>query len=201
MKAYPLEKFRASENQEYRIAFLSRNAAEVHTHYIEKAEGSMYFWCFEGTCCEVLGPTRPKVAFWIAMYDTSPDGQIISANVTVRYMVLGKKDYDDLVSIDRKTQNTGGLENLDFCIRCSDEKYQKYTIFPIGEATWKKYPEMVNFIMPEWEKLKPYLQGAIARTITLAQFLEAVGGGAAITHNPSAPQNMPQRTYPQGFGR
>jgi hypothetical protein len=168
----PIEKYKASTTKTDRIGFVSKQVIGVKSHYIED-NGSVL--CFGKKCCEVLGLPQVRYLFPIVIYSTDNEGTIVGKKIEIKILTAGEDLYKSIITISRGLATQGGIDNADMLVTCTDDKFQKITLSPIGPAAWKKSGTIVQMVNDRWAADAEYAYMALARKVDEATFLKLVG--------------------------
>lgn len=188
----PIEKYRASTQKVDRISFLTKKVMAVKFHFFEGV-GSII--CLGSKCCEIGGVPQVRYLFPIAVYSTDNDGNIAGKKVELRILSAGEDLYKTIMTINKGTDRSGGIDHVDMLVTCTDDQYQKLTLTPVGEAVWRKYPQIAEYLAGRWQKDGANAYMAIARKVDEESFmklmgLDAAGGAAAGGYDASANQDL-----------
>jgi hypothetical protein len=184
----PIEKYKASTQKIDRIGFVSKQLIGVKSHFLEDA-GSIL--CFGKKCCEVAGLPQVRYLFPIVIYSTDNEGTIVGKKIELKILTAGEDLYKSIITINRGLAPQGGIENADMLVTCTDDKYQKITLSPIGLAAWKKSASIVQMVQERWASDAEFAYMALARKVDEATFLKLMGmdsvGGMSSGDNSSTP--------------
>lgn len=180
----PIEKYKASTQKTDRIGFVTKQVIGVKSHYIEE-NGSII--CFGKKCCEVCGLPSVRYLFPIVLYSTDNEGTIVGKKIDMKILTAGEDLYKSIITISRGLASQGGIDNADMLVTCTDDKYQKLSLSPIGPASWKKSASIVQMVEERWKDDAEYAYMALARKVDEAAFLKLMGmEDAAIGNAPIA---------------
>jgi hypothetical protein len=186
----PIEKYKASTQKVDRIAFVSKQVMGVKSHYFE---GVGSFVCMSvGTkqkkCCELGGYPAVRYLFPVVVYSTDNEGEIVGKKVDLKILSAGEDLYKSIITISRGLQTQGGIDNFDMLVTCTDDKYQKLTLSPIGQANWRKSPSTCQVVTERWEADGEFAYMAIARKVDDESFAKLMnledGTGSGGATNP-----------------
>jgi hypothetical protein len=177
VQRYPINRFKASVGPTYRLSVIDRNIGVVRTHWLDDFG---YFYCFQGKCCEQIGIPSVRYIVPIVLYDTDMTGQIISPKFDVMYLSVADDEYKALKSLDANIP----IDQLDFIVTCSDQKFQALHMQNVGPATWRQYPQLGEQVMQKWNgnpqagipALRALLPTVIARVLNEASFMKVISG-------------------------
>jgi len=164
----PIERFRGSQNFVHRIGIVAAVGKAVRTHYVD---GMGSFYAIPGVTDVKLGAPTLRVCIPIVMYTTDHLGKVVSDTVSIRYLQLVKRAYDEFISA-----NAGRvLDQCDYLVTCSDEKRQNLAFQNVGPSAWRKSPEFEAYVTSLYKARWPAVGRAVARTLTAQEFLAAMG--------------------------
>lgn len=171
-----VEKYKAVAGRVDRIAVLVDTPVVTKFHYIDDVG---YVICFGGACCDAdPSPAKVRYLFPIIKYQGDEKGRISkSCGYEVQVLSVGKETYESLVAIHETSieEEGTGITQFDLKINCTDEQYQKLNFTPTTSSTWRTRPDMIEDIKERWKTITTHMTKAIARTMTPAQFAEAMG--------------------------
>lgn len=168
----PIEKYKASTSKVDRISFLTKKVIALKFHYIDGV-GSIV--CFNGKCCEMGGTPQVRYLFPIAVYSTDSDGNISGKKVELKVLSAGEDLYKSIMTINKGTSQYGGIDHVDLLVTCTDDKYQKLSLTFAGNAVWRQYAPIAEFLKERWAKDGANAYMAIARKCDEASFLKLIG--------------------------
>ena len=170
----PIEKYKASTAKIDRISFLTKKVIALKFHYVEGV-GSIV--CFGGKCCEMGGSPNIRYLFPIAVYSTDSEGNISGKKVELKILAAGEDLYKSIMTINKGTTQYGGIDHADLLVTCTDDKFQKITLTFAGNAVWRKYAPIAEFLSERWKKDGANAYMAVARKCDEASFLKLLGMG------------------------
>ena len=168
----PIDKYKASTQKTDRIGFVTKQVIGVKSHYIEDS-GSIL--CFGKKCCELQGMPSVRYLFPIIVYSTDNEGTIVGKKVDLKILSAGEDLYKSIITISRGMAAQGGIDGCDLLVTCTDDKFQKITLSPIGAAAWKKASSIVKMVEERWAAESDFAYMAIARKVDEPAFLKLVG--------------------------
>ena len=168
----PIEKYKASTQKIDRIGFITKSVIGVKFHYIEGA-GSIV--CFGKKCCEMSGIPQVRYLFPVVVYSTDNEGEIIGKKIELKILSAGDDLYKSIITISRGLNSMGGIDNADMLVTCTDDKYQKITLSPVGKASWRQSPSIVQMVTEKWSQDAEYAYMALARKVDEDAFLKLMG--------------------------
>lgn len=158
----PIERYKASTSKVDRISFLTKRVLPIKYHFIDNV-GSIV--CFHGKCCEVAGVPQVRYLFPIAVYQTDADGQVSGSRVELKILSAGEDLYKSIVTINKGTQQFGGIDHADMLVTCTDDQYQKISLTFAGAAVWRQYRQIAEFLRDRWTKDGANAYMAVARKV------------------------------------
>lgn len=186
----PIERYKASTQKTDRISFLTNKVIAIKFHYIEGV-GSII--CFSGKCCELSGMPQVRYLFPIAVYPTNNEGTIYGNTVELKILSVGDDMYKTIITINKSVAAHGGISHIDMLVTCTDDKFQKITLAPCDKATWRKYPQVAEFLSNKWKKDGANAYMAVARKMDEASLLKLMGlegSEAPSTFDPNSVNNI-----------
>lgn len=194
----PIEKYKASTQRVDRIGFVTKGVIAVKTHFVDGV-GSIL--CFGKKCCEISGVPTVRYLFPVVVYSTDNEGNIVGKKVDLRILSAGEDLYKSIITINRATASTGGIDSVDLLVTCTDDKYQKITLNQAGPAAWKKSTAATKLISERWASDAEYAYMAIARKVDEAAFLQLVGVEAGAGAGAGAPGGQFDETANADLGK
>lgn len=178
----PIEKYRASTQKVDRISFLTKKTMAVKFHYFEGV-GSIV--CLGTKCCEIGGVPQIRYLFPVAVYSTDSHGNISGKRVELKILSAGEDLYKTICTINKGTERNGGIDHVDMLVTCTDDQYQKLTLTPVGEAVWRQYRQIAEYLSNKWVKDGANAYMAVARKVDEEAFLKLMGmdGSASASTN------------------
>jgi hypothetical protein len=188
----PIEKYKASTQKIDRIAFITKSVIAVKTHYFENV-GSIL--CFGKKCCEMGGLPSVRYLFPVVVYSTDNEGNLAGKKLDLKILSASEELYKSIITINRATAGTGGIDSVDLLVTCTDDKYQKLTLNQAGPAAWKKSAAAVSFVTEKWTADAEFAYMAIARKVDEESLLNLLGveGGTASQGSGNAPQRFDEK--------
>lgn len=168
----PIEKYKASSAKVDRVSFLTKKVIAVKFHYIDGV-GSVL--CFGGKCCEMGGTPQVRYLFPVAVYSTDSDGNISGKKVELKILSAGEDLYKSIMTINKGTSQYGGIDHVDLLVTCTDDKFQKVSLTFAGNAVWRQYSQIAEFLRDRWAKDGANAYMAVARKCDEATFMKLVG--------------------------
>lgn len=168
----PIERYKASSAKIDRISFLTKKVMAVKFHYLQDV-GSII--CFGGKCCEIGGTPQVRYLFPIAVYTTDSEGTISGKKVELKVLSAGDDLYKSIMTVNTGAKAQGGIDHVDLLVTCTDDKYQKISLTYAGEAVWRKYPQIVEFLSNRWKKDGANAYMAVARKCDEASLMKLIG--------------------------
>lgn len=163
----PIERYKASTAKVDRISFLTKRVIPVKYHFVEGIGSLM---CFHGKCCEVSGVPQIRYLFPIAVYQTDTDGNISGNKVELKILSAGEDLYKTIITLNKGTEKYGGIDHIDVLVTCTDDQYQKISLTFAGDAVWRKYRQIAEFLKDRWTKDGANAYMAVARKVDEATF-------------------------------
>ena len=163
----PIERYKASTAKVDRISFLTKRVIPVKYHFVEGIGSLM---CFHGKCCEVSGVPQIRYLFPIAVYQTDTDGNISGNKVELKILSAGEDLYKTIITLNKGTEKYGGIDHIDVLVTCADDQYQKISLTFAGDAVWRKYRQIAEFLKDRWTKDGANAYMAVARKVDEATF-------------------------------
>lgn len=163
---FPVERVKFSESRRSRICPVIDSVIVVKSHYTPNM-GS--FVCFGGECCQDYGFPSVKYLIPVVVYETDAKGRCISKNIENKVVAMGKDPYESLMIMK---ESFGSIDNSDIIVSCTDEKFQKIQLTPVGVCNYKTDPNLVKEVVEFWTKNMEYVVSGIARPITPAKYKE-----------------------------
>ena len=158
----PIERYKASTAKVDRISFLTKRVIPVKYHFVEGIGSVM---CFHGKCCEVSGVPQIRYLFPIAVYQTDSDGNISGNKVELKILSAGEDLYKSIITLNKGTEKYGGIDHIDVLVTCTDDQYQKISLTFAGDAVWRKYRQIAEFLKERWTKDGANAYMAVARKV------------------------------------
>lgn len=168
----PIDKYKASSSKVDRISLLTNKVIAIKFHYIEGVGSIM---CFGGKCCDVGGTPQVRYLFPIAVYSTDAEGNISGKKVELKILSAGDDLYKSIVTINKGCTEYGGIDHVDLLVTCTDDKFQKISLSFAGQAVWRKYSSIANFLSERWKKDAGNAYMAVARKCDEATFIKLAG--------------------------
>lgn len=163
----PIERYKASTAKVDRISFLTKRVIPVKYHFIEGIGSVM---CFHGKCCEISGVPQIRYLLPIAVYQTDTDGNISGNKVELKILSAGEDLYKTIITLNKGTERYGGIDHIDVLVTCTDDQYQKISLTFAGEAVWRKYRQIAEFLKERWTRDGANAYMAVARKVDEATF-------------------------------
>lgn len=158
----PIEKYKASTAKVDRISFLTKRVIPIKYHYYDGVGSLM---CFHGKCCEISGAPMIRYLFPVAVYQTDSDGNISGNRVELRILSAGEDLYKTIITLNKGTERYGGIDHIDVLVTCVDDQFQKISLTFAGDAVWRKYRQIAEFLKDRWTKDGANAYMAIARRV------------------------------------
>lgn len=155
---YPISKFKGIKDFVRRIAVI--DPTRIHGVRQHFEEGLGYYYCFEGTCCEVAD-LIVKYLIPVVVYETNSQGDIISAGFEIQYLAASEAQYDTLILMNKGYS----LDLTDIYVSCADTMYQKLTFTSAGQATWKTNTKWQKLIITQYNALVGHVVRCNARRL------------------------------------
>lgn len=168
----PIDKYKASTAKVDRISFLTKKVIALKFHYIQDV-GSIV--CFGGKCCEVGGTPQVRYLFPIAVYSTDSEGNISGKKIELKILAAGEDLYKNIQTINNGTKQNGGIDHVDLLVTCTDDKFQKISLTYAGNATWRMYSQIAQFLSERWKKDGANAYMAVARKCDEASLMKLMG--------------------------
>lgn len=173
----PIEKYKAKMGKIDKISIISSDVLPIKYHYID---GKGSFLCTGGRCCELSGDPTIRYIVPVCVYDTNSRGDFSSPNLELKVLSMGNELYQTVTMIANTVKNMGGITHVDLNVNCTDDKFQKLTLIPSGEAMWRKSADAVQFLATKWNESVGEAYRAIARSVdedTFVKFYEEANFG------------------------
>lgn len=167
----PIEKYKAKQGNIDRISIISEQVLPIKYHYIE---GKGSYLCTGGKCCQLMGDPAVRYIVPVCVYDTTKNGDPASNNIELKVLSMGNELYQNIGMIANTgtVRSLGGITHVDLSVNCTDEKYQKLTFIPTGEASWRKSAKAVEFLNNKWQESASEAYRALARSVDEATFIK-----------------------------
>ena len=167
----PIEKYKAKQGNIDRISIISEQVLPIKYHYIE---GKGSYLCTSGKCCQLMGDPAVRYIVPVCVYDTTKNGDPASSNIELKVLSMGNELYQNIGMIANTgtVRSLGGITHVDLSVNCTDEKYQKLTLIPTGEASWRKSAKAVEFLNNKWQESASEAYRALARSVDEATFIK-----------------------------
>lgn len=167
----PIEKYKAKQGNIDRISIISEQVLPIKYHYIE---GKGSYLCTGGKCCQLMGDPAVRYIVPVCVYDTTKNGDPASSNIELKVLSMGNELYQNIGMIANTgtVRSLGGITHVDLSVNCTDEKYQKLTLIPTGEASWRKSAKAVEFLNNKWQESASEAYRALARSVDEATFIK-----------------------------
>jgi hypothetical protein len=124
----------------------------------------------------MAGTSNIRYLYPILQYSTDNEGNVISKKVDLKILCAGDDLNKSIITLSKGyVQNLGGIDHVDLLVTCNDDKYQKLTLSPIGGASWRNVPAIVQMVTERWNEDGKNAYLAVARIIDEPQFLKLVG--------------------------
>ena len=167
----PIEKYKAKQGNIDRISIISEQVLPIKYHYID---GKGSYLCTGGKCCQLMGDPAVRYLIPICVYDTTKNGDPASSNIELKVLSMSNELYQNIGMIANagNVRSLGGITHVDITVNCTDEKYQKLSLIPIGEAMWRKSAKAVEFLNNKWQDSASEAYRALARSVDEATFVK-----------------------------
>jgi hypothetical protein len=168
----PIEKYKASASKVDRIGFITQKVIPVKYHFIDGV-GSIL--CTGGKCCELQGSPTIRYLFPIVEYQTDAEGNVTGGKVALKMLSAGEDLYKSIQTINKGSMSQGGIDHVDLLVTCTDEHFQKITLVQAGEALWRKFSAVAEFLKNKWMQDGDKSYMAVARKVddeTLMRLLD-----------------------------
>lgn len=167
---FPIERIKFTATKKERISIITDKVVIVKTHFIEDV-GSII--CNGSLCCEECGLPSVRYVFPIVHYEgTDKKGSIVSADIDVKCLAVGKDNYEELLTI---MENKGSLTQFDLVVTCSDEQYQKCSFTEAGPAKWKNSKKAMAQVSEKLKKNGKDMILALGRVVDDTQVAKLLG--------------------------
>lgn len=171
---FPIERIKFTATKKERISIITDKVVIVKTHFIEDV-GSII--CNGSLCCEECGLPSVRYVFPIVHYEgTDKKGSLISSDIDVKCLAVGKDSYEELLTI---MENKGSLSQFDLVVTCSDEQYQKCSFTEAGNAKWKGSKKAIQYVAEKLKKNGKDIVLALGRIVDDAQLARMIGRDTA----------------------
>lgn len=168
---FPVDKARFTVSARSRISLISNKVIIIKTVYDE--EISTNILVTDDLQLKGSPKVRVRYLYPCLIYETDRKGVIQSNHITNAVLVLGYREYSDLVTIE-EVQNTP-LNNIDIVVTCNDEKYQSKTFTVAGAATWKKSAKIKQQVIDFWKRHIKDIVLPVATAMTQQEYDEKKG--------------------------
>lgn len=176
MSRIPIERFKASTNKISRIGLLSKRLIGIKYHYHDDC-GSIV--CFGGKCCELIGLPNARYLFPVVEYSTDNDGNIAGKKLNLRMLSAGEDLYKTIITIHSGCRAQGGIDFVDLLVTCTDDKYQKITLTPCGDAAWRMNENVAKKLADQWAQDSKFAYLAVARKVDEKSFMQLMSADGA----------------------
>ena len=121
-----------------------------------------------------MGDPAVRYIVPVCVYDTTKNGDPASSNIELKVLSMGNELYQNIGMIANTgtVRSLGGITHVDLSVNCTDEKYQKLTLIPTGEASWRKSAKAVEFLNNKWQESASEAYRALARSVDEATFIK-----------------------------
>jgi hypothetical protein len=195
IERYPINRDHFAQNFYYRRGIVSRNIFAVRYH---NEQGLGIFFCFGGECCERNGAAQIRYIIPTIAYDAdSTTLQIKSTNFNLGYFQLSEKQYKVL----KATDLTAPFESMDYCVICTEEKFQTITIQSVGPAAWKTNQGMVDAVNRRYSEVSKSIAMSIGQTLTRDDYLRKIQQMNTFFANPGQAMGAGRGNNLSGFMR
>jgi hypothetical protein len=119
----------------------------------------------------MIGLPNARYLFPVVEYSTNNDGEIAGKKLFLRMLALGDDAYKTIVTINTGAKSQGGIDHVDLLVTCTDDKYQKMTFVPCGEAAWRTNENIAKKLIEQWQNDSKFAYLAVARKIDESAFM------------------------------
>lgn len=173
----PVERYKATAGVVDRIAIVSKKLIQVKYHFVD-GERKKIFFCFEGDCCADHGLPAIRYVFPMVQYDISKKGEVISDELTFKFLALSNDPYVSLITLNR----TAPLDQVDLVVNCTDTTFQKNSFTYAGKATWHAQKEKV---VQMYQRLWPLVPSCVASPMNAENYEKFMKAAGEASFNPS----------------
>jgi hypothetical protein len=185
----PIERFRGSPNFIHRISIVANTGKAVRTHYVD---GLGTFYAIPGVTDTKLGAPTLRICIPVVIYTTDERGNVVSPHVSVKYLQLPKRSYDEFIAAN----SSRALDQCDYLVTCTDERRQNLSFQNIGPAAWRRNSDFESYVVQLYKSCWSAVGQAVARTFSAQEFLASMGesgfqrGGDSYTAAPAGDFNL-----------
>lgn len=170
---FPISKYKGSTQKKDMITLIHNNPMVSKTQYHPDVGN---FYILKAATDMGIDP-RVHYNFMIVQWKADFAGKIVSwDDWEIKILSIGGEYYESLID---KYDLNGDLTGLILQVRCSDDKFQKFTFEVAGAAPFKEQPELQTKILNQVKELQSYVPKVIAKKISEKVFLEKVKAGRA----------------------
>lgn len=165
---FPIERVMFTKERKQMVSLLTSQVMAIKQHYHDDVGRVL---CNQKDCCDLLGLPSIRYVYPVVVYDCDKTGKPVTMDLELKLLILGKDAYETIKTIH---DMNGDIGKLDIVVTCTDEKYQKCSYTPAGDARWRKSDKLVAMILEKWNTNKKHVLLPVGRVMDKEEIMRRI---------------------------